>query len=242
MTGARMIRRFWTGSEVVEADAGFTVRLDGREIRSPGRALLVLPTRAYAEAMRAEWDAQDDRVRPETMPLTRSANSAIDVAGPEKARIIEMLADYAESDLLCYRAEEPEELSARQAGAWDPLIAWAEATLGVRFRTTAGVMPVAQDDAARQAVKRRLEAEGPFGLVALHDLIQITGSAILGLAVREGRLGADAAWRLSRLDEDWQSAQWGEAAEAAEAARRRRTDLLHAARVLDLVAGEVAPG
>ena len=234
-------KRFWTAAETVPTDDGFAVRLDAREVRTPARRPLILPTAAYAEGVRAEWEAQGDRVRPETMPLTRTANSAIDTVAVERARIEAMLADFADADLLCYRAEGPADLVAAQRAGWDPLIDWAEDRLGVRFAVTEGVMPVDQPAAARAAVADRLRAEPDFALAALHDLIQLSGSAILALAVRDGRLSADEAWRLSRLDEDHQIAEWGEDAEAAEVAAIRSAAFSHAARVLGLLeAGPVA--
>ena len=235
-------RRFWTAAAIAPAGDGHTVTLDGREIRTPARALLVVPTAAYAEGVRAEWDAQDGAIRPDTMPLTRTANSAIDTVGAERARIVDMLADFADSDLLCYRAEGPPALAAEQAAAWDPLIDWAEAALGVRFAVTSGVMPVAQPVSARQAVAARLHAAPDFELAALHDLIHLSGSAILGLAVHAGRLAPEDAWRLSRMDEDWQIAEWGEDAEAAEVAAIRKSAFLHAARVLTLLGDEPSAG
>ncbi|MEO0822502.1 MAG: ATP12 family chaperone protein, partial [Pseudomonadota bacterium] len=137
------MKRFWSETRVVAAEgAGFTVHLDERPIRTPGRAELALPTRALAEALAAEWDAQTETVDPRAMPLTRAANTAIDRVLPERAAVAAAIAEYGESDLLCYRAPYPDELAAEQAAGWDPLLDWAAEALGARLATGAGVMHV----------------------------------------------------------------------------------------------------
>lgn len=226
-------RRFWTAARAEQAAGGWTVRLDGRPVRTPAKAAFLVPTRAMAEAAAAEWDAQEGVVRPETMPVTRSANAAIDKVAPQFSEVLDLLAAYCGTDLLCHRAEGPAALVARQAD-WDALLDWAAARFGARLAVTAGVMPVAQAPAALAALRGRLAMMTPFELTAAHDLVALTGSLVLGLAVAEGRLAADAAWALSRIDEDWQAEVWGRDDEAAEAAALRHAALRHAGRFLEL--------
>lgn len=221
-------KRFWTAVEVVEAEGGFRVMLDGRGVATPGKLPLVLPTRAMAQAVAAEWDAQEGEIKPLTMPCTRSANSAIERVAPQHREVAEMLASYGETDLLCYRAERPAELTQRQTEGWDPLLDWAAERYGARLRVTAGVVPVAQPEAAVAKLAQAVHAVEPFAMTALHDLITLTGSLVLGLAVAEGRLSAKQAWDLSRIDELWQIEQWGADEEAAEAAAAREAQLRHA--------------
>ncbi len=223
-------RRFWTTASAVPVEGGFTVHLDARPVRTPLKAPLVLPTLALAEAVAAEWQAQGTTVNPETMPFTRTANSAIDKVMPQFAGVADMLAEYGGSDLLCYRAEGPVDLVQLQARSWDPLLAWARVDLGAPLRQTTGVMHVAQPQDSLEVLKRNIHAMTPFQLAALHDFVAITGSLVLGLAVAKGRLLADDAWTLSRVDEDWQISLWGEDEEAAEAAARKHAALLHADR------------
>ncbi|MEO1459225.1 MAG: ATP12 family protein [Pseudomonadota bacterium] len=233
------MKRFWSETRVVAAEgAGFTVHLDERPIRTPGRAELALPTRALAEALAAEWDAQTETVDPRAMPLTRAANTAIDRVLPERAAVAAAIAEYGESDLLCYRAPYPDELAAEQAAGWDPLLDWAAEALGARLATGAGVMHVAQPPAAVAALAAAVGRLDPWGLTALHELVSISGSLVLGLAVLEGRLAPAAAWRLSRIDEDWNIREWGEDAEAAASAARREADFHAAARLLTLLRTE----
>lgn len=226
-------KRFWTTATAAPAEGGFAVRLDGRPVRTPAKAAFVLPTLAMADAAAAEWDAQTGVVKPETMPVTRSANAAIDKVGPQFAEVVELLAAYGETDLLCHRAEEPPALVARQA-AWDGPLDWAAGRFGARLAVTSGVLPVAQPEAALAALRGRLAEMTPFELTAAHDLIALTGSLVLGLAVAEGHLSADTAWALSRIDEDWQAEVWGADEEAAEAAALRHAALRHAGRFLEL--------
>lgn len=225
-------KRFWKEATVEACEGGFTVKLDGRGVKTPAKTPLVVPTEALARMIAAEWDAQEGAVRPETMPATRMANSALDKVAPQFDAVAAMLAEYGGTDLLCYRATEPQTLISRQAEGWDPLLDWAAETLGARLLTGQGVMHVAQDPAAVAALARLLSEVSSFELAALHDLIAISGSLVLGLAVAHGRLSADEAFTLSRIDETWQAEQWGrdEDADALEAVRH--TDLGFASRFL----------
>ena len=227
-------RRFWTTASAVPVEGGFTVHLDGRQVRTPLKSPLVLPTLALAEAVAAEWQAQEGTVKPETMPFTRMANSAVDKVKPQFVAVADMLAEYGGSDLLCYRAEGPAELVARQAEEWDPLLDWASAELGAALRTTTGVMPVTQPESSLAALRSLVHGFGAFQLAAFHDLVAITGSLVLAMAVTRGRIDVAEAWRLSRIDEDWQIALWGEDEEAAEVAARKRADLVQADRFFTL--------
>jgi chaperone required for assembly of F1-ATPase len=223
-------QRFWTEAHVVAEKDGFAVHLDARPVRTPLKAPLILPTRVLAEAVASEWLAQVVKVDPRTMPFTRTANSAIDKVTPQFAEVAAMLAAYGANDLLCYRAEGPVELIARQAAAWDPLLTWAETALDARLISTAGVMHVDQPSYSLDALHRRVAALGPFHLSAFHDLVAISGSLVLAFAVTLGRLEVEAAWQTSRIDETWQIELWGEDAEAAEIAALKREAFVQADR------------
>lgn len=227
-------RRFWKDATVVPAEGGFTVLLDARPVRTPLKAPLILPTQALAEAVATEWQAQQGKIDPETMPFTRTANSALDKVAPQVEAVAALLAAYGDSDLLCYRAEEPADLVARQAEAWNPLLAWAEDAFGAPLVVTTGVMPVGQSRDSIARLARQVREMSPFQLSAFHDLVALSGSLVLALAVTRQRLTAEAAWSLSRTDEDWQIALWGEDEEAAEIAVRKRAAFLQADRFYGL--------
>lgn len=228
-------KRFWTAA-TAEAETGgaFTVRLDGRPVKTPAKAPLRLPTLALAQGIAAEWNAQHGAVRPETMPLTRAANSAIDKVAPLRAEVIAELAGYGASDLLCYRATGPQDLIDRQAAEWGPLVDWAATALQAPLTVTQGVIPVPQPPASLAALQERVAALSDFGLAGLHDLVAISGSLVLALAVTEGRLTAEQAFALSRLDNDWQAAQWGTDEDEAATEALRRAAFLQADRFLGL--------
>jgi chaperone required for assembly of F1-ATPase len=223
-------KRFWTAAEAVACDGGFTVRLDGRPVKTPAKAALVVPTQAMAEAIAVEWDAQTGEVKPATMPVTRAANSAIDKIIPQRDEVVEIIAAYGQSDLLCYRAMGPAALVARQAAGWDPVLDWAAQVLGARLAVTAGVMHVAQPPEALDRLTARVAGMTEFQLAGLHDLVAISGSLVLALAVTERRLSEDEAWALSRVDETWQIEQWGADEEAAELEAARRVAFGEASR------------
>ncbi|MDF1707777.1 MAG: ATPase [Paracoccaceae bacterium] len=227
-------KRFWTEANVVPIEGGFTVQLDGRAVKTPAKTPLIVPTRAMAVAIAAEWDAQEGAIDPRTMPVTRSANAAIDKVAVQHAEVAQMIADYGDSDLLCYRAPGPVELIQRQAQMWDPLLDWAEAELGVRLSTASGVVHVPQDPAVLAQLSSRVHAMDNFTLAAFHDLVSLSGSLILGFAAQMDHLSADEIWRLSRLDEDWQIEQWGADDEAEALAEAKRSAFLHAKSFHDL--------
>ncbi|QYX56735.1 ATPase [Roseovarius sp. SCSIO 43702] len=223
-------RRFWDAATVEKADQGHTVHLDGRPVRTPAKRPLVVPTEALAREIAAEWDAQEGVIDPRAMPFTQSANAAIDKVAVQKDEVADMIAAYGESDLLCYRAEAPAELAARQAAEWTPYLDWAESDLSAPLIAVNGVMPHPQDPRAVRALRERVRAQDIFALTALHDLVSLSGSLILGLAAQMGRAAPEELWRVSRVDEDWQREQWGDDEEAAALAARKKAAFLHAAR------------
>jgi len=223
-------RRFWQNARVEPCDGGFTVRLDARPVRTPAKAALVVPSLTMASAIAAEWQAQQGTIKPETMPVTRSANAALDKIAPQFAEVAGLIAAYGASDLLCYRATGPAGLVARQAAAWDPMLAWAAEALAAPLAVTAGVTPITQPAASLARLTAKVHACTPVELAALHDLVMISGSLVLGLAVTHGHADARTIWQLSRIDEDWQIEQWGQDHEAGESAALRRAALIHAER------------
>lgn len=211
-------KRFWKEAGVVADQGGFAVRLDDRRVKTPAKQPLLLPTKDLAALVAAEWNAQTGLVNPDSMPFTRMANSAIDKVVPQYTEVAALLAAYGETDHLCYRATHPPALAEKQALAWDPVLDWAATALAAPLTTTAGVVPVAQDPAVLAHLQAQVLALGNFRLAAFHDLVSLSGSLVLAFAVGRGRLTAQEGWQLSRLDEEWQIALWGEDEDAAAAA------------------------
>ena len=228
-------KRFYKEVATKDDGGGVALLLDGKPVRTPGKAPLVLPTRALAEAVAGEWRAQGERIDPTTMPLTKLANSAIDgVSGREQAVIDDILA-FAGADLLCYRARGPRGLVEAQETQWDPVLAWVRDALGVPLFLAKGIVHVAQPAASLDRIKETLAGSDAFGLAALHVMTSLTGSALLALAVAQGRMSPEEAWVAAHVDEDWQISQWGEDAEAAARRKNRWRDFAAAARMLKLV-------
>jgi chaperone required for assembly of F1-ATPase len=222
-------KRFYKTVGVAETPDGWQVQLDGRIVKTPKRAPLVLPTKPLAEAIAAEWDAQAASIDPRTMPLTKLANSTIDgVIGREDAVRAEMTA-YAGNDLLCYRAERPQTLVQRQHERWDPLLIWATEHFGARLHATTGIMPVRQPEECVARLDEAIAALDAYALAAGHVITTLTGSAVLALAFIHGRLSAEEAWEHAHLDEDFQIEQWGEDAEAKKRREARHAEMRAAA-------------
>lgn len=224
------MKRFYKSVTVADTPEGFEIRLDDRPVKTPARLALRLPTRALADAVAAEWEAQGETIDPRAMPLTGLANAAIDRVAPDPGRFARDIAAYAETDLLCYRADEPPGLVARQTAEWDPLLDWARRRYDVHFEIVTGIMHRPQPAATVTRLSEAAAARDAFALAALSPLTTIGGSLVAALAVAEGAVGAEDAFAATHLEELWQAEQWGEDALAREARDARRADFLAAAR------------
>lgn len=221
-------KRFWKETSVEACDAGYQVLLDGRPVKTPSKSDFAVPTRTLADLISAEWQAQEEDVRPDTMPFTRMANSAIDKVTVQHGAVADMLAEYGGTDLICYRATDPAELIERQAVGWDPLIAWAESELGAKLEATAGVMFHAQPDDSLAVLRDQVHAMDPFILTAFHDLVALSGSLIIGFAALRGYDTPENLWEISRIDESWQIHLWGKDDESEQMSAVKRQSFLDA--------------
>lgn len=230
------MKRFWKQAAAVpDEDGKWRIELDGRPVRTPARALLLLPGPALAAEIAAEWTATDETVDPRAMPLTGLANAAIDHVQPSPARFADSLARYAASDLLCYRADSPTKLIALQAQRWDPLLHWARRRFDVDFTVTEGISPVDQPGNTLERLGQAIGALDPFRLAGLSPLVTVGGSAVAALALLEGAIPVDEAWDAVSLDERWQLDQWGSDEEAEKALAAREADFRAGARFLQLL-------
>lgn len=226
-------KRFYKAASVGTEGDAFTVLLDGRMVRTPGAATVLLPTRAAAELVANEYAGQGEVIDPATMPVTRLVNTALDGVAHHAQPVLEDVLRYASSDLLCYRAPSPESLVARQAELWDPVLDWAQQAMGAHFVLAEGIVHVEQPRAAIQAVSAHLRQRSqPLRLAALHVMTALTGSLLLALAVEADAISAADAWSAAHVDEDWNRAQWGEDAEAAARRAARERDMMGAAALL----------
>lgn len=230
-------KRFYKSVDVRDEANGFTILLDGRPVKTPANHPLRAPTRALADAVAEEWRAQGDRLAPEAMLLTKALNTALDRIAPYRAAIVDELAKYAGSDLLCYRADAPHELVRRQAAAWDPWLDWAAERFGARLTVTVGVAHIAQPSDALARLKQAMAAQDDHHLVVLHAGITITGSAVLGIAFAARALSAEAAFATAHVDDLYQAELWGRDAEAEKVRANRLADLTAAETYLRLLAG-----
>ena len=226
------MKRFYRDVAVAPGERGHQILLDGRPMRTPAKHLLAAPTAPLAEAIADEWRGQGDTIRPDAMPLTRLASTAIDRMPAERAAAIEQVVAYADTDLVCYRAPEPFELVQRQHHAWQPMLEWLTHTHGVKLAVTTSIRPVAQPAAARARLRGAIEELGDWPLVGLHMATIALGSLVLGLALLHGRLDADAALAASLLDELFEIERWGSDVEAERRHQALRRDVSAAARFL----------
>lgn len=226
-------KRFWSRAEAAPGEGGHAILLDGRPVRTPSGRPLEVPTVRLADAIASEWEAQGEVIAPQVMHHTRAANTAIDRVAPRRDAVVDMIAAYGDTDLLCYRAEAPEALAERQRRAWDPYLDWAAEAHGARLLVAAGVMHVAQPPASLGRLRAAVEAADAFALTALHELVTLSGSLVLGLAAMDRHAAPETLWEASRVDEAWQAEQWGEDAEASAAAADKRAAFLRATEFLE---------
>lgn len=227
-------RRFYEKVDIGGEPGGFRVLLDGKPVRTPARRTLAAPTRALAQALADEWAAQEEHVEPAKMPLTRLANSIIDGVADTPAPVADEIAKYLGTDLLLYRAGEPQGLVERQARHWDPLLAWARDQLGARFVLSEGVVHVAQPAAALAAARAAVPAD-PWRLGALAAITTLTGSALIALALLRGAITVEDAWTAAHVDEDWNMEFWGRDELALARRAFRFAEFAAAAKVIQLL-------
>lgn len=234
---AQVRKRFYERVSVEAEEGGFVVHLDGKTLRTPAKKPLILPSRSLADALAAEWQAQSDSIVPATMPLMQLVSTALDRIVPHRNAVMDEMMRYAETDLLCYRAGHPAELTEIQARRWQPLLDWAAEQLGARMVVTEGLIAVAQPTRALLVLRQHLEGLSLWQLTAAQSLTAACGSLILSLATVAGRVSGETAWELALLDELYQNERWGEDWEATERRAVLRRDILAAEQLVRLTAG-----
>ncbi len=208
------MKRFYKDAAVEKGEGGFRILLDGKPVRTPGGHMLAVPSHALAEVIAAEWRDQKNDIAPLTMPMLRMANTVLDGITANRSAVIDAILRFGEHDLICYRAEAPPELAARQDRSWSPMLDWLAERHGIRLAAGAGLGHIPQPHETLAALRQVLEGMDDFALTALHVMASITGSLVLALALAEGKLNPAQAFQLSRIDEDYQAAKWGADAEA----------------------------
>ena len=229
------MKRFYRKAEPVERAAGHGIVLDGKPIKTPGKRDLVVPNEALAAAIAGEWNAQEAEVLAATMPLTRLATTTIDRVATQRDTIVRQTANYAATDLVCYRAAQPAALTARQQAVWQPLIDWAVLRYDAPLVVTSGVIPKSQPAASLRALATAVAEQGDFKLTALHVTTAACGSLVIALALFEGHLGPQQAFATSQLDESFQIEAWGEDSEQAARRRALAADIDAAAQFISLL-------
>ena len=230
------MKRFWTVAAIEPGEGGWRVLLDERPVRTPAKAFLEVPSQALAEAIADEWNSVKGEIDPRAMPLTGLANAAIDRVAPDRQAFAANLANYAEADLLCYRADAPRALADRQDRAWSDLLAWASRRFDVEFAVTTGITHVAQPQATLDRLAHEVAVLGPFQLAGLSPMVTAGGSLVAGLAVLDGTRSADQAWAAVSVDDEWQKERWGSDSEAEKALEARKVDFFAGVRFLELLA------
>ena len=230
-------RRFYAQASVAPAGEGFAVHLDGKPVRTPGKALLALPSEAAAALVADEFAAQQEVIDPVTMPVLRLVNTALDGVAADPQAVLEDILRFASSDLLCYRADGPQGLIDRQNRHWDPVLDWTRGTLGARFNLAEGVIHIEQPRESIAVLGAHLAQRAePLRLAAVHLMTSLTGSALLALAVERGGLVAEEAWQAAHVDEGWQIEHWGQDSEAVARRSLRKRDFMAAVGLLEALA------
>jgi chaperone required for assembly of F1-ATPase len=229
------MKRFYKNAAAAEAEGGHEILLDGRPVKTPARERLLVASKRLGDAIAEEWNGQGETIDPRSMPLTGLANAAIDRVLPDREAFARGIAVYAETDLLCYRADQPRGLVARQSELWDPLLSWARRRFDVDFEIVSGIMHRPQPERTVGQLERAVMVRSPYELAALSPLVTVSGSLIIALALLEDAVLFDEAWAAASLDEAWQLEQWGADSEAEASLEARRRDFEAAFRFLKLL-------
>lgn len=229
------MKRFWKEAAAAKVDDGFAIQLDGRPVKTPGRHDLVVPSENLAKGLAEEWNAVAEKIDPSAMPMTGLANAAIERVGTDPISFAASLAKYGENDLTCYRADSPDSLVKAQAEAWDPLQQWASKRYDIAFHCVSGVMHVPQPDATVETLSDEVSKLSTFELAGLSPLVTAGGSLVAALAVKEGAVSVDEAWKAVSVDERYQAERWGEDEEAKASLATREKDFRAGARFLTLL-------
>ena len=230
-------KRFWKNVRIVSSETGYFIKLDNKILKTPAKKQMKLPTEALAKKVASEWDEQVEEIDPTTMPFTKSSNAALDKVSEQFAEVSSLLVEYGDTDLLYYRADSPPELQKRQKAGWDPILKWAENTIKVQINYGTGIVYIPQNAKLFSETRRKINKLSIFQLTAFYDMVSITGSFILGLAIIKGRLSAEEAYQLSRIDEQWQLEQWGEDEEAQASSNLKNVAILHSEEFFALSGG-----
>jgi chaperone required for assembly of F1-ATPase len=231
------MKRFYKSVAAVHGDEGFEIHLDGKPVRTPGKALLKVPNQPLAEALAKEWSDQRDTIELGIMPLTRVAYSAIDHVAKSRADVVDQIAKYAETDLVCYRAAAPFKLREFQINAWQPMVDWLEERFAVKLAITDGVMPVPQDPAHLATIREVIDGIDDFRLAAMREITTASDSVVVALALWDNAIEPDLAWRVAQVEEDFQIGFWGDDLTAIAMREGRKQALMSGATVLRLLNG-----
>lgn len=224
-------KRFYKTVSIAGREEGHVVLLDGRPLRTPKKRPMAVSGASLARALAGEWERQSEFIDPATMPITRMVTAGIDIVGAHRQRIVEELASYIGTDLLCYRADRPETLAGRQRELWDPVLRWAEDRFGMRFTLVEGLMPVDQPPETLPAAIEIFSKADDITLAGLHATTTLLGSAVLAIAHWSGHLSTEQAWDAAHVDENWNFETWGEDQDAL-ARRAKRWQEMRAAAVV----------
>ncbi len=229
------MKRFYKKAAVVRTDRGFLVELDGRVVKTPEKRPNISPTRPLARAICREWNNQGDRVNPDSMPMAKLQNTALDRVEIRRGDLIGELVKYAGTDLLCYRADYPQDLARRQESLWQPLLDWVSDRHGVDLKVTTGILHLAQEDDQLARLEQHLQGLDSFRLAAFHNITTLCGSVSVALNILGGNISADQAWEAALLDENYQIENWGSDEEAKIRHDNMKAELDIATRFLDLL-------
>jgi chaperone required for assembly of F1-ATPase len=232
MSDTNLPKRFYNQVGIAPAEPGFAVTLDGRTPKTPAKNSLILPNESSAQLVAEEWESQGEVIDPFTMPITRLVNVAIDRAPLTRQAMIDEVAKYAATDLVCYRAATPESLVNAQAAAWDPILDWARAEFGIKLSTTTNALAIEQPESSLRIVADLASELDHLPLTALAFANGLCGSALVALALIKGFMDGEQAFEAIRIEEDWQAARWGRDPDEEKIANARRVDLVAIGRLV----------
>jgi len=212
-----MQKRFYDKADVEIREGSFIVTLDGREVKTPARRVLELPTQSLAQAIAQEFNKQGEKIEPTSMAATRLANTVIDGIVDNPQAIAEDIMRFVSADMLFYRAASPEELKTRQREAFDPVLDFMETKFSCHFEIGETLTFIPQPRDSLMSVRHYINAiTSPFILGGLHTITSLTASGLIAIALKEAALDKESAWTIAHIDEDWTNEHWGSDKQATQ--------------------------
>ncbi len=190
-------------------ERGFTVYRDDAPLQTPRTLSVTVAQKKVADAIVEECHTQGEKLDLRKMPMTQMTLTALDIATHHRQEVIDGIMRHGESELLCQRAEGPDDLVLKQHEVWQPFLDWSYSRFNAEFNVGAGIIPIQQEVEALAAIRSFVETLDAFRLIGVSEAVGISGSLVLGLALATNHADVETIFAAAECDALWQAKKWG---------------------------------